>query len=103
MSVRDQRIPIPRRRRSLAAPAAALLGLSTVAAPGAAEAAFAPGRAELQARVSAARDAIRQGRSLTMEFENGLVAQWGNWPNWANWANWNNWNNWANWGNWFNR
>lgn len=53
-------------------------------------------RAELEARVAAARAQLQEaaraadGRPYVAFTLGGQIEAWNNWPNWSNWANWAN-------------
>jgi hypothetical protein len=71
--------------------AAGIVGLSLPAG-----ASIAPQRIELEARVAAARQQLRDaaasrpGAPAAGDTLPARVSQWNNWPNFSNWSNWAN-------------
>lgn len=59
-------------------------------------------RAEINKRVSDAKDLGGLEAVTKLPYAQMEVASWLNWVNWSNWNNWRDWNNWRNWNNWSN-
>ena len=85
-----------------------VVATAVVGAP-AAHATIPSTRADVEARVQQARDALAPGVARTPAAADERLAWWGNrvgvvvrpaWPNWPNWHNWPNWGNMGpGWGN----